>query len=175
MSIIKKSNTTGFTLLEVMIALVIFSIGLLGLAGLQSAGVRQNQKSYSRTIATQLVYDMADRIRNNPVANYETTVPSAVPNCSAAICNSDQLASFDRQEWNTAINNPTINVAINNSATPLLNAAGFITRLTSPAPASIVFYRVSIGWDEENTGAIPAQCLPTPTPGIACVNIEVFP
>ena len=56
----------GFTLLEVMIALLIFSIGLLGLAGLQAGGLRSNNQAQLRTIAVIQAYDMADRIRANP-------------------------------------------------------------------------------------------------------------
>ncbi|HID48830.1 MAG TPA: type IV pilus modification protein PilV, partial [Chromatiales bacterium] len=55
----------GFTLLEVMIALVIFSIGLLGLAGLQARGLQSNTTAQYRTTAMILAYDMADRIRAN--------------------------------------------------------------------------------------------------------------
>ena len=47
-------SARGFTLLETMIALVIFSIGLLGLAGLQATSIKFNQSAYLRTQATFL-------------------------------------------------------------------------------------------------------------------------
>ena len=177
MSII-KTNQTGFTLLEVMIALVIFSIGLLGLAGMQAAGVRNNQISYSRTVATQLVYDMADRIRNNPTANYETTAPAAAPNCVTGTCTSIQLAGFDKTEWNTAINNPVVNPAIKNSASALRNAAGFITQLTTAT--GITFYRVSVTWDESSSGPSTAaanagECGPPVAAGKVCISVDAYP
>ena len=56
----------GFTLLEVLIALLVLSIGLLGLAALQTTGLRSNQMASMRTPATQLAYDITDRMRANP-------------------------------------------------------------------------------------------------------------
>jgi len=57
---------TGFTLLEVLIALLVLSIGLLGLAALQTTGLRSNQMASMRTQATQVAYDITDRMRANP-------------------------------------------------------------------------------------------------------------
>ena len=62
------SSSAGFTLIEVLVALIIVSIGLLGLAGLQATSVRFNQQAYLRSQAVQQAYDMADRIRANAVA-----------------------------------------------------------------------------------------------------------
>ena len=56
---------SGFTLLEIMVAIVVLSLGLLGLAGLQAASLRNNQTAYYRSIATQQAYDIADRLRAN--------------------------------------------------------------------------------------------------------------
>jgi type IV pilus assembly protein PilV len=55
----------GVTLIEVLIALVVFSIGLLGLAGLQTVSLRFNTSAYYRTQATALAYGLADRMRAN--------------------------------------------------------------------------------------------------------------
>lgn len=105
----------GFSLVEVMVAMVIFSIGLLGLAGLQSLGVTNNQTAYFRTIAMQQAYNMADRMRDNitgvDAGNYDNITPANTPasgaftNCLTASCTTTQLATFDHYEWNT--NNST--------------------------------------------------------------------
>ena len=59
----------GFSLVEVLVALVLLSIGLLGLAGLQTRGVRDNHGAYLRTQATLCAKDLVDRMRaNRPAA-----------------------------------------------------------------------------------------------------------
>ena len=65
-------SSGGFTLLEVLITVVIFSVGLLGLAGLQATGIKLNHSSLLRTQATLLANDVADCMRANrgTVASY---------------------------------------------------------------------------------------------------------
>ena len=58
----------GFSMIEVLIALVVTSIGLLGLAALQATSLRVNHGSFLRTQATQFAHDLADRMRANRVA-----------------------------------------------------------------------------------------------------------
>ena len=53
----------GFSMLEVMVAILVVAIGLLGLAGLMNAGLRNNQSSSAQTQAVWLAYDMLDRLR----------------------------------------------------------------------------------------------------------------
>jgi type IV pilus assembly protein PilV len=56
---------SGFTLLEVLVAMLVLSIGLLGLAGLMASSMRNNQSAYHSTQATWLAYDILDRLRAN--------------------------------------------------------------------------------------------------------------
>jgi type IV pilus assembly protein PilV len=102
----------GFTLIEVMIAMVILAVGLLGLAGLQATGLRNNQSAYNRSQATQLAYDMSDRIRANLIqarefasSVYDTTTPSTAAiktacNAIAGTCSPEDMAENDLFEWN---------------------------------------------------------------------------
>ena len=62
----RENEQLGFTLLEVLIALLVLSIGLLGLAALQTTGLRSNQMASMRTQATEAGYDITDRMRANP-------------------------------------------------------------------------------------------------------------
>ena len=55
----------GASLLEVLIALLVVSIGLLGLAGLQTQSIKSNHSSYLRTQATLLAHDLSDRMRTS--------------------------------------------------------------------------------------------------------------
>lgn len=103
----------GFSLLEVMVALVIFSIGLIGLAGLQSASMAYNHSAYLRSQATYLAYNILDKMRANPNAalngNYSITYTdtgndNACYYSTAGSCNTVQLAETDIFEWKQAIN-----------------------------------------------------------------------
>jgi len=58
-------RSSGFSLIEVLVAVLVFSIGLLGLAALQVASVRTNQSAAYRSTAVGLAYAMADRMRAN--------------------------------------------------------------------------------------------------------------
>jgi len=58
-------NQGGFTLIEVLVAMIIFAIGMLGLAGLQTRALQDNQDAYLRTQAIFLANDMSDRIKAN--------------------------------------------------------------------------------------------------------------
>ncbi|MGE5155728.1 MAG: type IV pilus modification protein PilV [Bdellovibrio bacteriovorus] len=58
----------GFSLVEVLVAVLVLSVGLLGLAGLQIAGVRANDSARLRTQATLAAYDLADRLRADPTS-----------------------------------------------------------------------------------------------------------
>src|ERR1051326_4395944 len=62
-----SDDSGGFTLIEVQIALLVLSIGLLGIAGLQIGGLFATRGAEQGSIATMLVRDMADRLRGNPV------------------------------------------------------------------------------------------------------------
>jgi type IV pilus assembly protein PilV len=88
----------GFTLLEVLIALLIFSLGLMGLAGLLTTSVKTNHSAYLRTQAIFLAQGMADRMRANPLglwnSNYNLntvsttagTAPAAATSGTATAC-----------------------------------------------------------------------------------------
>ena len=87
----------GFTLLEVLIALLVLSIGLLGLAALQTTGLRSNQMASMRTLATQFTYDITDRMRTNPVgvAAGDYVITRAQTPTSPAV----SIADTDLGEW----------------------------------------------------------------------------
>jgi len=102
-----KHRLSGFTLLEVMVALVIFSIGLLGLAGLQTQSLRYNHSAYLQTQATFLAYDILDRMRANKAtaeaggynAGFSTSGTNHNCNDSSVSCGTTEMAQFDIYEW----------------------------------------------------------------------------
>ena len=86
---------TGFTLLEVLIALLVLSIGLLGLAGLQVQGLKYNHDAYVRSQGTYLAYDMFERMRLN-AANADSYVGGKpLAGCGGG----GSLAENDRACW----------------------------------------------------------------------------
>ena len=103
----------GFTLLEVMVAMVVLSVGLLSLAGLQVIGLRTGHSSYLRTQATIQSYDIIDRMRANEfgVTNGDYNQPTQVgsagtedTNCEAVNgCSTASMAAHDLFRWNQAI------------------------------------------------------------------------
>lgn len=78
----------GMTLVEVLVTLVIISVGLLGVAALQLTTVRNNQDAYVRSQAAMLASDMLDRMRanrtdtagNSKAGLYEVEIGDAAPN-----------------------------------------------------------------------------------------------
>lgn len=75
---------SGFTMLEVLVALLVLAIGLLGLAGLMTSSMRNNLSASHRTQATWMAYDIIDRMR----ANREGAVKGdyAMPMGAGAAC-----------------------------------------------------------------------------------------
>jgi type IV pilus assembly protein PilV len=108
----------GFTLIEVLVALFVLSIGMLGVAALQMTSLQVNTGSYLRTQATFLAYDIIDRMRANSGAvidagRYDVSSSSALNSvltayaacktsackCGATSCTSDNLAVYDIGTW----------------------------------------------------------------------------
>lgn len=100
---ILSKQPRGFTLLEVLIAVLIFTLGLLGVAGLMVLSVRTNHSAYLRTQASFLAQSMADRMRSNVghANDYNGTYNAGTVgagNCGGA-CNPTALAARDKELW----------------------------------------------------------------------------
>jgi len=91
----RRDGQRGFTLIEILIAIIVLSLGLLGLAGLQATGLRNNTSSYLRSQATFLAYDIADRIR----ANRRDALNGAYDIDLKDNASGTSLAVLDVQEW----------------------------------------------------------------------------
>jgi type IV pilus assembly protein PilV len=135
---------SGFTLLEVLVAMLVLSIGLLGLAGLMASSMRNNQSAYHSTQATWLAYDILDRIRANRTGalagTYNGAALGSPATCSTA-APSGSIAAQDIGGWKNMI------------ACALPAGDGSIT--VTPANRQV---RVIIQWnDSRGTGSDPTD------------------
>ncbi|MGB2942523.1 MAG: type IV pilus modification protein PilV [Candidatus Macondimonas sp.] len=115
---VHRRAARGFTLVEVLVAILLLSVGLLGVAGLQISGLRYHQGAYMRGQATSLLYDMTDRMRINPqgvgagsynaitinttTSGWQSSLP-ADPDCAANNCTPANQAALDIRQWGLAL------------------------------------------------------------------------
>jgi len=103
----RSRRLAGFTLIEVLVAIVIFSIGLLGIASLQVAGLRFAGGSQHRALATMQAQNIMDRMLANSaaVADGDYNITGSMPtsyttDCDGNNCSSAELATYDLVTWN---------------------------------------------------------------------------
>lgn len=89
----------GMTLVEALIALVVLSIGLLGVAALQMTSLRSTHSAHVRSQATALAYDIADRMRANRNDALAGAYDVALGGSVAGVT----LAATDVAAWKLAI------------------------------------------------------------------------
>ncbi|HFC53932.1 MAG TPA: type IV pilus modification protein PilV [Gammaproteobacteria bacterium] len=152
----------GFTMVEVMVALLIFTISLLGLAGLQAASLRDNQSALLNSTAAQLISSMGERIRANPegasaggylVDSSSGASPEPPPaNCYTGQCSPAQIAASDAYEWLSAV------------SSRLPSASGKVT-------SNGDVYTVSVTWRSESGGGGGNGC--NAPQGFTCLQIQV--
>lgn len=160
------SKTRGFTLVEVLVSLVILSLGLLGIAKLMLFSSHSNDSAYLRSQASDLAYEMLDDMRANIVQAgtnaYDTAAatPPANPGFScvtAAAC--ANVAAFDVYQWKLRLN-------ANSGIAPagaLPNGQGSVATVTAPNGQATV--TIIVSWDDSvaqttlNPGAAATQSI----------------
>lgn len=104
---INRTHSKGLGMTEVLISMLILSVGMLGMAGLQIRGLQASHDSYYRTQAVTLVQDMADRMRTNlgNIGSYvmdSTTTDYDRPAClddNDNPCAADDMDEVDAYFW----------------------------------------------------------------------------
>lgn len=103
---ISAKDQTGVGLIEVLISLLILSVGILGIASLQTRALQLNQGVLYQSRANVLAYDIIDRMRSNQsqVDNYQIGFGDGEPSytdCESptANCTPSQLVDFDLATW----------------------------------------------------------------------------
>lgn len=155
--IIKQES--GFTMIELLVTLIILSIGLLGLAALQANSMTNNHNAYLKSQATILANDMSDRLRANIVGvragSYNNINGIAVnPGCITVGCTSAQMAAYDSFEWNTTLSQQLPA----GQGTVVGNGATFV---------------ITVRWDEARNGANGTGCDPANAADLKCAIMNI--
>lgn len=146
----------GFSMVEVLIALIILSVGMLGIAGLYVHSMQAGRTSLFRHHAVMLVGDVADRIRANPRAGAVYAGAGANNNCvnGGVNCTPEQMAANDIFLWNEQA-----------AATLPEGAVGIVFDDTATPPT----YEITVSWDEPGMTAAevsPSYSITIPVFGI---------
>lgn len=159
--VVAKRHCSGFTMIEVLVAIFVLAIGLLGLAGLQANSLKNNTSAYTRTQAQLLAYDMLDRMRSNlpgvSTGNYDDLLGATPtdPNCAGTGCSVAQLAEHDAYEWSNLL------------AQTLPSGQG---EVSGNGLGSI--FTITVMWDDERSGATGTNCSDDHTVDLTCFTLS---
>lgn len=152
---LRTLSQRGVSLIEVLVTMLIVSLGLLGHLTLQQRTIINQQVAQAQSQATGLVLDLAERIVSNPsaIATYDspssdfvTTVPVAASDCStAAACTPEQLAAFDLDRWFARARRDLPNAMFR-----IRDPQALGTRSNQ--------LEITVGWNEQRDGDAPTDC-----------------
>ncbi len=152
-----RASQRGLTLIESMIALLVISIGLLGIAALQITAMNQNTSSLNHSRAVWIAYNMSDRIRANlpEFDNYEDidTENGYSGSCENVTCDPGAMRTADAAEWTDLIQG-------------LPGGRGMIT-------ANADGLLITVMWDDDGTGATGTNCGNNPEVDLTCYTLAV--
>jgi type IV pilus assembly protein PilV len=148
-----RCHQYGFSLIEMLVALIIFSVGLLSIAGLQTMSKQANFEALQRTAASQIAYGLLEDMRVNGdaidiyVAAGEMGEGSRgaepAPNCEGpSVCTAAQKAAHDLWFWEQMLDGNlemSGNAGAGGLVMPTLCVAG-------PAGGIAGIYTVTIAW-----------------------------
>lgn len=153
------TSQKGMSLIEAMVALVVISVGLLGIAALQIVALQQNSSSQWHSQAVWFSYEMSDRITaNKSVFNdYDgiDTLESYAQDCQAGPCTANQMITADAQDWKRRIET-------------LPSGQGLIE---SSANNELV---IKVMWDDEGTGASGTECTDDKQTDLTCYTVTIL-
>lgn len=147
----------GTSLIEVLMAIVILTFGLLGIAALQGKAHVAEMESYQRGQALALLKDMANRMENNATAaaSYVTSGTSVLGTgvSDATDCSAEAtLVLRDRCEWSKALKGASERKTVGGTNTgAMIDGRGCIT-----ATANLREYQIAVVWQAMNEGVTQA-------------------
>ena len=156
----KLRRHKGFSLLEVMVAVVVFSIGLIGLGLLLTASIRANHVGFLHSQATFVAEAIADSMRANVIGvwlnayngNWNAATPAAAIDCTGVACTPVQLAARDVAAWGRMVGELLPNGAANVNCAPRPGrpVPDAVQLLTSPVYSGTCV--VTLTWTEQTEG-----------------------
>ena len=157
----------GFSLIEMLVALIVFSVGLLTVAGMQTISKQANFEALQRTAASQIAYGLLEdmRVNGDGIASYlgageigsGSRGAEPAPNCSGnAVCNAEQKAAHDLWFWEQILDG---NLEMNGNT----GAGGLVLPalcITGPAGGGAGTYTVTVAWrgTASLSNANPSNC-----------------
>lgn len=140
---------TGFSIIEVLVALVVLAVGMLGMAGLYVTTLRSSGTAISRMQAVSLAADMADRIRANRFARAVYRTGTGTPTQQACAktgtCTQEQMAENDLFVWQQQIDEL---LPGDNQRGEIVYTAASVTA-AGPVPDN---YVITVHWQEAAGG-----------------------
>lgn len=155
---------TGFSMLEVLVALVISLVTLMGAAGLVVRTVQQEVEAHQRLQALTLVQDMVDRINiNRQVASCYSNAAtgmtvgtgvteSTLPACGLGSASAKARADADIDDWHNVLLGAAEQTSADVNVGAMINARGCITQMS----AADQTYRVTVVWEGMSETIKPA-------------------
>jgi type IV pilus assembly protein PilV len=152
----------GVSLIEVLVAVLIFSIGLIGAAGLLVMSARSSHSAYLRTQVTFVAQGMADRMGANLIGvwrgDYNGDYPNQASQDCAAGCTPRQQAAHDKGVWSRQL---TTFLSADAQANISCNTSGltYVARpdewaLRAPYGGTCT---MKVTWSEQGIGAVGSE------------------
>lgn len=131
MAYLNHRKTPGYSLIEVLVAVLITALGVVGMASAHLSALKFNQTAEARSQATLLAYDIADRMRANRRAALPGDYDTALPDSSSS--NPSTVHETDLKDWLDAL------------ASRLPSGDGAIARNGTT-------FTITVQWDESRIG-----------------------
>ena len=153
----------GVGLLEVLITIVLLSVGFLAAARMQVEGLRFSQSAYYQSQAYFLANDMINRMRTNAdgvkSGEYDgitTSAKATDPGCSEKACSAKQIAQQDIYEWGGYFHSRIENAK---NFIPALPSSEDIKASATVKAVNDDIWTIQLVWSEIVNGSLQAQTL----------------
>ena len=184
-----RRRESGFTLLEVLVAVIVLSFGVLGAVGLQAASLQANKEARNQSAAVRLGRELGDMMRGNKDAAIQagskylvdldfsapgTTLPPAPEDCSTAACGTaTAVAQFQMRDWlsRAAQELPGLHVVTCVDSAPY-TTAGIPQWICTGTGGLLV---VKMGWTRQSTNSSASGAAAVDRASVPAVVLPLIP